>query len=103
MSTRQTDSPPFITSRLKVILDALITNAPQVASQVTPPVGELLVLIQGDMGRKALQDTMGLSDRKSFRERYLKPALADGLIEMTIPDKPNSRLQKYHLTDKGRQ
>ncbi|MFO7598231.1 MAG: cell filamentation protein Fic, partial [Candidatus Desulfacyla sp.] len=41
--------------------------------------------------------------RKSFRERYLKPALTDGLIEMTIPDKPNSRLQKYRLTDKGRQ
>lgn len=41
--------------------------------------------------------------RKSFRERYLRPALADGLIEMIIPDKPNSRLQKYRLTDKGRQ
>ncbi len=24
-------------------------------------------------------------------------------MEMTIPDKPNSRLQKYRLTDKGRQ
>ncbi len=55
------------------------------------------------MGREALQSALSLSDRKSFHERYLKPALADGLIEMTIPDKPNSRLQKYRLTDKGRQ
>ena len=39
---------------------------------------------------------------KSFRERDFKPALADGLIEMSIPDKPNSRLQRYRLTDKGR-
>ena len=77
--------------------------APQVAPQVTPQVGDLLGVIQGEMGREALQMALGLSDRKSFRERYLKPALADGLIEMTIPGKPNSRLQKYHLTDKGRQ
>lgn len=55
------------------------------------------------MGREALQAALGLSDRKSFRERYIKPALAEGLIEMTIPDKPNSRLQKYRLTEKGLQ
>jgi hypothetical protein len=57
----------------------------------------------GEMSREALQGLLQLQDRKSFRDRYLKPALADGLIEMTIPDKPNSRLQQYRLTDKGRQ
>lgn len=76
---------------------------PQVAPQVTPQVERLLLAIQGDMGREALQDALGLQDRKSFRARYLKPALEHGLIEMTIPGKPNSRLQQYRLTDKGRQ
>ena len=94
-STRQTDSVPFIDFMLRMCLDAVTTSAPQ--------VGELLLAIQGEMSREALQSTLGLLDRKSFRERYLKPALADGLIEMPIPDKPNSRLQKYRLTDKGGQ
>jgi Fic family protein len=102
-STQKTDSAPFIAFMLRMILDTVTSTAPQVSPQVTPQVGELLAAIRGEMGREALQSALGLSDRKSFRERYLKPALADGLIEMTIPDKPNSRLQKYSLTDKGRQ
>ncbi len=102
-STRQTDCAPFIAFMLRMILDTVTTSAPQVAPQVSPQVGELLTVIRGEMGREALQTALSLLDRKSFRERYLKPALAGGLIEMTIPDKPNSRLQKYRLTDKGRQ
>ena len=54
------------------------------------------------MTREELQTTFGMHDRRSFRERYLKPALAEGLIEMTISDRPNSRLQKYQLTAKGK-
>jgi hypothetical protein len=45
------------------------------------------------MSRDQLQKAIGLQDRKSFRVLYLAPALAAGLIEMTIPEKPNSRLQ----------
>ncbi|MGE4442305.1 MAG: Fic family protein [Desulfomicrobium sp.] len=101
-STRQADSAPFIVFMLRMILDTMTTSAPQVSPQVTPQVGELLAAIRGEMGREALQSALRLSDRKSFRERYLKPALADCLIEMTIPDKPRSSKQKYRLTDKGR-
>jgi hypothetical protein len=57
--------------------------------------------MKGEMSRDALQIALGLRDRKSFRERYLKPALDGGLVEMTLPGKPNSRLQKYRLTEKG--
>ena len=34
---------------------------------------------------------------------YIRPALEAGLIEMTIPDKPNSSNQRYRLTPKGRE
>ena len=40
--------------------------------------------------------------RPGFEQLYLAPALEAGLIERTIPDKPNSRLQQYRLTEKGR-
>ncbi len=53
------------------------------------------------MSRGELQKALALKDKESFRERYIKPALEAGLPEMTIPDKPNSRLQKYWLTEQG--
>jgi predicted transcriptional regulator len=40
-------------------------------------------------------------DSRSFK-RHIEPLLKAGLIEMTVPDKPNSRLQKYRLTDSGK-
>ncbi|MBE1424874.1 Fic family protein [Desulfomicrobium macestii] len=98
-STAQADSAPFITFMLQMILETISSVTPQ----VTPQVGELLAALRTEMSREALQSALGLKDRKSFRERYLGPALAAGLIEMTLPSKPNSRLQKYRLREKGRQ
>lgn len=50
----------------------------------------------------ALRARLGLRDKTHLREHYINPALAEGYVEMTIPDKPNSRLQKYRLTDAGK-
>ena len=45
----------------------------------------------------------GKSDRTKFRNQVLRPLLEEGLLEMTIPDKPRSSKQKYRLTAKGRE
>lgn len=68
--------------------------------EVTPQVA-LLRVLRGEMSRQMLQDALGLGDTKHFRQRYLLPALEAGWIEMTHPEKPNSRLQKYRLTPAG--
>jgi hypothetical protein len=74
----------------------------QVTGQVAGQVMPLLLACEGEMTRDALQNATGFIGRANFRKRYLDPALAAGLIEMTIPDKPNSRLQKYRLTAQGK-
>ncbi|OHE21519.1 MAG: hypothetical protein A2X95_02895 [Syntrophobacterales bacterium GWF2_56_9] len=49
-----------------------------------------------------LMSALALKDRVHFANDYLRPALEADLIQYTIPDKPNSRLQQYRLTEKGR-
>ena len=44
-----------------------------------------------------------MKDDEHFRKAYLLPALASGLVEMTLPDKPRSSKQRYRLTAIGRQ
>jgi hypothetical protein len=48
-------------------------------------------------------DRVGITNRDNehFRKAYVQPALAAGLIEMTRPDRPRSRLQRYRLTAAG--
>jgi ATP-dependent DNA helicase RecG len=70
--------------------------------QVTPQVERLLAACLSPQSRAELQRKLGLSDKKHFWAAYLNPSLKAGLIELTNPEKPRSRLQKYRLTGKGR-
>jgi hypothetical protein len=68
----------------------------------TDPVTQLLLLVaSGPLPPSAIQTALGLKHRPTFRANYLYPALEGGFIEMTLPDKPASRLQKYRLTAAG--
>jgi predicted HTH transcriptional regulator len=73
------------------------------ASPVTPPVAALLALLAeaGELANADIRARLKLKDRTHVREYYIEPALAQGLIEYTLPGKPNSRLQKYRLTAIG--
>ena len=76
---------------------------PEVTDPVTDPVKRVLLLLaQGELAPSAIQKAIGLSHRPTFRQNYLRAAENTGLIERTLPDKPNSRLQKYRLTAGGR-
>lgn len=73
------------------------------SQQVTQQVKALINVLDKEMNRLEIQEKLNLSDRENFRAKYLKPALEQGIIEMTKPDKPNSRLQKYRLAISGKQ
>ncbi|MFA5810432.1 MAG: ATP-binding protein, partial [Thermoleophilia bacterium] len=74
----------------------------QSATQSTDPVERLLTcLSEGEMSSGELRSALRIRHRPTFRANYLHPALAAGWIEYTLPDKPNSRLQKYRLTPEG--
>ena len=76
---------------------------PEVTEQVTEQVARLLVALGGQtLSLQELMQSLGLSHRPNFLALHLRPALVANLIQMTVPEKPNSRLQKYRLTQAGR-
>jgi len=70
--------------------------------EVTGEVMRLLRVCIGEKSRKELQELLTLKHEDHFRQSYLLPALESDLLEMTRPDTPKSRLQRYRLTEKGK-
>ncbi|WP_368502432.1 Fic family protein [Actinomyces sp.] len=62
----------------------------------------LSFLSTADRTRAELLSQIGLSNETRNVRRHLEPLLEAGLVERTIPDKPQSRLQRYRITDAGR-
>lgn len=72
----------------------------QVTDQVTDPVTDQVKALLKVLGGRTLSAVeimkkLRLTHRATFRQNYLQPALDAGLIQRTLPDKPNSSLQKY--------
>ena len=55
----------------------------------------ILNLCKKPKSRKEIQEYFGLSAKSNFIEKYIKPLLKVGKLNLTIPDKPSSKNQKY--------
>ena len=90
-------------NRFRVVFQrsAVSASAPDVTPDVTPDV-RLVTLYTSERSRQGLQRALQLRDEEHFRKAYLLVALEQGLVEMTIPDRPRSRLQRYRLTAAGK-
>jgi Fic family protein len=98
------DSTVFVEYMLHIIRDALneLLRTEQVREQVTVQVEKLLAVLGNEtFSTRELLERLGLKHRPTFTTTYLRPALGLDLIEMTIPDKPNSNKQKYRAVKRG--
>lgn len=105
VADKMTDSAVFVELILEIIRDTLEDttvvgrSTDQDSDQVTDQ-DESVQKLLGALGEEVLSASelmqrLGLSHRPTFRKNYLSPALEKGIVERTIPDKPNSKNQKY--------
>ena len=86
---------------LKEIKKEEATNQPPeiaykdlLTGQVTGQV-KILEFCKQARSAKEIMNLLKLKHRESFYNNYLKPLLQDGLLLMTIPNKPKSKKQQY--------
>ena len=105
---KEGNSNQFVEMMLSVIHDMLQKyedsdqdNDQDNDQDVEPQIRRLLeVMGNRTISATELMKMLNLSHRPTFRKNYLNPAIELGLIERTIPDKPNSRNQRYRKAAK---
>ena len=86
----------FMLARISEVLDEVLKQSHADAGN-SEYVSRLLAAMEYDVEYSAssLLKRLDLRSKETLRHNYLDPAIEAGLIEMTIPDKPTSRNQRY--------
>lgn len=87
----------FMLAQIDRILDDISLQIGEDNEQLSEYVKKLLEVMEYDIPYtgKSLMEKLGLKSKEGFRRNYLHPAMDMNLVRMTIPDKPNSRNQRY--------
>ena len=87
----------FMLEQIDKILDEFSIQFSCDNEQLSEYVKKLLDIMEYDVPYTSnlLMEKLNLKSKEGFRRNYLHPAMEMNLIRMTIPDKPNSRNQRY--------
>lgn len=87
----------FILEQIDKILDEITEQMINSSENVSEYVKKLLDVMEYDMPYTlaSLMELLGLKSKETIRRHYIHPALSLNLVQMTIPDKPQSRNQRY--------
>ena len=87
----------FMLEQIKNILDEIINETSSNNDHLTEYVKKLLNVMEYDIPYTlgTLMELLNLKSKETIRRHYIHPALELNLIQMTIPDKPQSRNQRY--------
>lgn len=98
-STSRGKSNLFIEFMLDVILKAItdiVNDSAEHYNHLSVQIKKLMQVLETyPQSAQELMDKLKLKSREGFRKNYLNPAIAAGLVGMTIPDKPTSKSQMY--------
>ena len=99
-SNKAGNSNLFIEFMLQMIdqtIDDVLKSVNQETKNISEQVNRLLDVMDFDIPLSAneLMTRLGIKSKETLRGSYLNPAIENGLVKMTIPDKPNSKNQKY--------
>ena len=76
----------------------LVTSEEKVTKSVTKlteTVNDIIAFCSTPRSMTEIMEHIGLKHRYNVKHRYIDPLIESGVLMMTIPDKPNSRNQKY--------
>ncbi len=95
------DSNIFIEFMLRMIDETLLivlSTSQKESRNISEQVNKLLDVMDYDipLSSNEIMKKLGIKSKETLRGSYLNPAIKNGLVKMTIPDKPNSKNQKYY-------
>ena len=87
----------FMLMQIDKILDEVSGQIAESSEQMTEYLKRMLNTMEYDVPytATAIMGMLGLRSKETFRKNYMNPALELNLVRMTIPDKPNSKNQRY--------